>query len=374
VCACVATFFVVSTLGLCQISIYDRTPNTRATIRGSETVLGYRLSPDARMILGGDSLSSQVLIRLPSRHRKAVPQLLGMLQRGADVELFLGWVDAESKPGDFEHHIEIFRGSRGSEAALVHDFALLGGPIESVSFFQPPDTKDTPAVLIDIQGGAYWGTTYLVAPDRQSVDRLFDASDYEFADLDGDGVYELIAWNRRPFDVRCNFGIFAVRFYPEVFVRAGGGYLKAWPPPDWAPEDFRLVDRVRHHEKEGVPRGANIQIVAGFADLAGDGTAQLVVLQDHLVDEPSQSLAIYRLENNLFRLVAETSLPPQRIAYLLSGIRDSLDGKEILVQTATHAQCEAGGDPRALGTAETAYILRDDRLQPVQEGTSADLP
>ena len=332
-------------------------------------VLGYRLSPDARMILGGDSLSSRVLIHLPSLHRKVVHQLLGMLQRGADIELFLGWVNAESKPGDFEHHIEIFRGRRGSEAALVHDFALFGGPVGRVSFFQPPDTRDTPAVLIDIQGGAYWGTTYLVAPDRQSVDRLFDASDYEFADLDHDGVYELIAWNRRPFDVRCKFGIFAVRFYPEVFVRAGGGYRKAWPPPDWTPRDFRLVDRARNHEKEGVPWGANLQIVGGFADLGGDGVAELIVLQDHLADEPSQTLAIYRLENKIFRLVAKTPLPPQRIAYLLSGIRDSLDGKEILVQTATHAQCEAGGDPRTLATVETAYVLRDDRLQPVQEGT-----
>jgi hypothetical protein len=202
------------------------------------------------------------------------------------------------------------------------------------------------------------------------VERLFDASDYEFADLDRDGVYELIAWNRRPFDVRCHFGIFAVRFYPEVFVRAGGGYRKAWPPPDWVRPDGQLVDRFRNHEKGWIPWGTNLQIVAGFADVGGDGTAELIVLQDHLVDEPTQTLAIYRFENKLFRLLAQTPLPPQRIAYLLSGIRDSLDGKEIRVQTATHAQCKAGGEPRALGTAETAYILRNDRLQPYP----ADLP
>jgi hypothetical protein len=132
--ACIATFFVVSTLGFSQTSIYDRTPNTRAAVEGSKTVPRYRLSPDARMILAGDSLSNQVLIRLPSLHRKAVPQLLGMLQRGADIELFLGWVDPESEPIDFRHHIEIFRGRRGSEAALVHDFAVLGGPGGKVSF------------------------------------------------------------------------------------------------------------------------------------------------------------------------------------------------------------------------------------------------
>jgi len=155
--ACIATFFVVSTLGLSQISIYDRTPNARAAVEGCKTVLGYRLSPDARLILDGDS---QVLIRLPSLYRKAVPQLLGMLQRGADIELFLDWVDPESEPGDFGHHIEIFRGRRGSEAALLHDFVLFGGPGGKVSFFQPSDARDTPTVLIYIQGGAYWGTTF----------------------------------------------------------------------------------------------------------------------------------------------------------------------------------------------------------------------
>lgn len=75
------------------------------------------------------------------------------------------------------------------------------------------------------KGNRFW-------PDRQSVVELFTSSDYQFADLDRDGVYELIAWNRRTFDVRCGFGIFAVRFYPEIFVRAGASYRKTWPPPD----------------------------------------------------------------------------------------------------------------------------------------------
>ena len=187
---------------------YYGTPNTRAVVRGDKTVQGYRLSHDARIVLASDS-SGQVLIRLPSRHRKAAPQLLGMLDHGADVEVFLGWVDLSSEPGNFAHHIETFRGSRGQEATFVHDFKLGGGTGGwFVSFFEPPDSRDTPEVFIDISVGAYWGTTYLLALDRQSLARLFTFCDYEFADLDRDGVYELIAWNRRPFDVRCRFGIF----------------------------------------------------------------------------------------------------------------------------------------------------------------------
>ncbi|MGA7414780.1 MAG: hypothetical protein WBW33_30200 [Bryobacteraceae bacterium] len=272
---------------------YYGTPNTRAVVWGRNTVLGYRLSHDARMVLGSDSPSGRVLIRLPPRHRQAVPELLGMLWHGSGIELFLGWVDPGSGSGNAAHHIEVFRGQRGGEAVLVHGFTLLeGAAIEGVTFFEPPDTRDAPTVLIDIQGGAYWGTTYLLSPDRRSLVPLFTFCDYEFADLDGDGVYELIAWNRRPFDVRCMFGLFEVRYYPEVFVRAGDGYRKAWPPRNWAAYNGSLTAPFTGHEQDAVPWGANLQIVAGFADLAGDGVAELIVLQDHLQDEPNQARSI----------------------------------------------------------------------------------
>lgn len=365
-CARILAFFAVGALGVCQTSIYHRTPNALAALDGSKTVVGYRLNADARTIIGNDSASGHVLIRLPSVHRKALSQLLGILNHGADVELFLGWVDPESEPGNFEHHIEVWRGRRGAEAALVRDLTLFGGPGMGVSFFQPPDARDTPAVLIDIQEGAYWGTTYLLTPDRQSAVKLFSSSDYEFADLDRDGLYELIAWNRRPFDVRCNFGIFEVRFYPEVFVRAGASYQQIWPPLDWPAPDGGLLDRFRNHERKGVPWEANFQIVAGFADLEGDGAAELIVLQDRLREDPAQALAVYRLAAKSFHLMTQTSLPSQSIAYLLDGIRDSSAGKEILVRTATPTKCKAGGDPQDAGTADLAYILRDGRLLPAQ--------
>jgi hypothetical protein len=365
-CTRIPPFFVVCAVGLCQTSIYDRTPNARASLAGSKTVADLRLNPDARTILGADSPSGQVLVRLPSIHRKAVPEILGMLNHGADIELFLGWMDPESEPGNFEHHIEIFRGKRGTEAGLVRDLTLYGGPGMGVSFFQPPDARDTPAVFIDIQGGAYWGTTYLLAPDRQSVIELFTSSDYEFADLDHDGTYELIAWNRRPFDVRCRFGIFAVRFYPEVFVRSGTSYRKAWPPPDWPFPDGGLEMRFRNHEKTGVPWGMNFQIVGGFADLEGDGAAELIVLEDRLREEPAQALAVYRFANKSFQLVAQTPLPPPSIAYLLDGIRESSEGREILVRTATPAKCEAGGIPEESTAADLAFILRRGRLLSTQ--------
>jgi len=307
------------------------------------------------MILGADSSSGQVLIRLPFVHRKAVPQLLGMLKHGTDIELFLGRVDLKSEPGNF-----------GAEAALVHDFTLYSGPNMGVGFLQPPDARHAPAVFIDIHGGSYWGTTYTLAPYRQSVVELFTSSDHEFADLDRDGVYEPIAWNRRPFDVRCDFGIFGGHFYPEVFVPTGANYRKAWPLSDWPPPDLGLNYHLRNRARNDVSSGVNLQIVAGFADLEGDGVAELIVLQDRPREEPAQALAVYRLANKSFHLVAQTSLPSQAIAYLLDGVRDSSSGKEILVRTATPAKCEAGGDPKAEGTADVAYIVRGSRLLPAQ--------
>jgi hypothetical protein len=150
------------------------------------------------------------------------------------------------------------------------------------------------------------------------------------------------------------------------FVRAGASYRKVWPPPDWTPPSGAVEDRFRQHEKNGVPWGADFQIVAAFADLEGDGAAELIVLQDRLREEPTQTLAVYRLDRKSFHLVAQTSLPPQQIAYLISGIKRSAEGKEILVRTATLARCKAGGDPEGPGTAEIAYILRGDRLQTAQ--------
>jgi hypothetical protein len=326
----VLAFFVLAALSASQTSIHQQTPNARNPVEGSKSVLGYLMGRDARVILNEDA-PEQVLVRLPSVHRKAAPRLLGMLHDEAEVEVFLGWTDPESAPGDVRQHIEIFRGKRGSELALIRDFRLPGGPGTNVRFFRPPDRRDSEAVLVDVQGGAYWGTTYVLSPDRKSIARLFDASEYEFADVDLDGVYELIAWNRRPFDVRCNFGIFGVRFYPEVFIRAGHSYRKAGPPPTWAAPDGQLETRFRKRERAGVPWGAHFQIVATPADPDGDGVGEVVVLQDRFRDEPAQTLAVYRLENGSFRLIARRSLSQQRIAYLIGGIRGPAKKKEILV-------------------------------------------
>lgn len=346
-----AMLLLSTTPASAQRSLYDKTPNALPTLAGDKTAKGYRLTADGLTIYQ----ANHGILRLPAMPRTAQPTLLGLLRHGEDTEVFVDWTAYDDPASTTRHHLEVFRGTPGTTAVLVQELSLSGGPGASIRFFQPPDPAQDPTVFINIMGETDWSTIYLLASDRKSTVKLFTAYDYEFADLDHDGGYELIAWNRRPFDIRCGFAIADVRYYPEVFVPAGSGYQRAWPPADWSPAYGGLEGRFKDHEKEGVPWGANLQIVAGFADLEGNGTADLVVLQDRFREEPAQSLAIYKLNKTEFVPVTQVSLPPERIAFLLEGIRSSPQGKEILVRSATPDKCNDGGDYEASGTYSNAY-------------------
>ncbi len=325
--------------------VFSQSLNQREGIKlieGEETVRGYRLSPDARSVLDP---SGQVLIRLPAVKGMVLPELMGILQQGPDIELFLRfWLDDPAPFGATRYRLEIFRGKRGAEAKFVHDFPL-DGAHHWVRFFQPPDRKGNPDVFVDVNPGSVTLWSYLLARDRQSMEKLFEstgAGGSDFIDLDGDGVYELIGRDWGGSD-RCTFYLSprpGPGTSPEVFVRAGAGYRKVWPPMGLA--------------------GA---VDATFADLRGDGAVELIVLQDGVAEERAQVLAVYELENKSFRLVAETSLPPERIAFLVD-TRDSPGGKEILVRAATPAECKVPGAAYREDTGTVrAYVLRGDKLQ-----------
>ena len=292
-----------------------------------------------------------------------MPELMGILQRGADIELFLRRLDdPDPSSGAVQFRLEIFRGRRGAEAAFVHDFTM-DGTFQWVRFFRPSDARDSPEVFIDVNVGSLHMLTYRLAPDRQSMQELYASTGYgssEIIDLDGDGVYELVGWASVSIP-HCNFfhaggpggGPGSV---PEIFVRAGAGYKEVWPPPDWAA--FTYGDKSTNPDW-----GKMFQADASLADLRGDGSVELIVLEERLVDNPAQVLAVYRLENKSFRLVAQTTLPRERIAFRVEP-SDSPFGKEILVRSVAPADCMVvGGEER--GTAN-AYILRGDKLQELQ--------
>jgi hypothetical protein len=349
-----------------RIDLYQSVPNVRDSTPGTQTVAGYRLSSGGRSIDHKVAGETRVLLRLPQRDRKAAPALAGMLRHGAEVEVFLTWFDPAMSPDGFENHIEIFRGREGEPGRLVNDIKLIGGPAGGIRFFQPPDAQGPETVLIDVMGGSYWGTTYVLSPDRKSLEKLFTSSDWEFADLERNGVYSLIAWNRRPFDARCMFGIFNVRFYPEVFVPSGWHYRRVWPPAGWAEENGQTIDAF-HNGDPGSVAPSSFQVVGGFADLNGDGKAKLIVLRDRFTAQPAQVLAVYELKGNSFHLLAETPLPSRRTAFLLEGADNGPGGRELTVRSATPERCAAGGNPdTGAGTSRTKYVYRDARLQLVR--------
>jgi hypothetical protein len=213
-------------------------------------------------------------------------------------------------------------------------------------------------------GGAYRSTIYVLSPDWTEIQKLSDGTDFDFADLDNDGIYEFIAWNRRPDGVHCDPGIFYTRFYPEVFVRVDGWrFRKAWPPADWStPRD--QVNSAGQQRKLEPGSGPKIQVVGGFADLNHDGRVELICLEDRFQVTPKQSLTIYGFSEGSFHLVTRADVPAGQTAYLLSGVERTARGPEITVFAASPEQCKSGGwDPTGKGTLRIAYVYQDGRLE-----------
>jgi hypothetical protein len=349
-----------------QSGMYLEVPNSRRVSDASTTTKPYLLDADARSVRPAERPQDVVLI-LPARPRLGKPKLEAVLRRGSSIEVFLMWTAPQVKPDDWlESHIEIFQGTTGGRASTVHELKLLGGPGVRLSLFETPDNQNDPTVLADVQGGAYWGTTYVISPDRTAIQKIAEGSDYEFADLDRDGMYEFISWNRRPDDIRCLNPIFFTRFYPEVFVRSGWQFRKIWPPAQWsAPGDHTSLAR-----KTQVPGDGSspvVQVVGGFADLDGDGRAQLICLRDRYQLRPEQALAIYRFSEGAFHLVASAPLRDDHLAYMLSGVDRSSREPEITVFQTTRERCEADGwQPEEGGQWQTRYVYRQGELKLLQ--------
>jgi hypothetical protein len=349
-----------------QSAMYDEVPNSRRASDASKTTEPYRLDPGARSVRVAESPQEVILI-LPARARLGKPRLAAVLRRGSSIEVFLIWTAPPVKPDDlFESHIEIFHGTKGGRANIVHELKLSGGSGVRLFLFESPDDPNEPTVLADVQGGAYWGTAYVISPDRTAIQKIADGSDYEFADLDHNGRYEFISWNRRPDDIRCLNPIFFTRFYPEVFVRSGWQFRKIWPPAQWSARG----DHPSLARKTRVPGDGSspaVQVVGGFADLDGDGRAELICLRDRYQLQPEQELAIYRLSEGTFRLVASAPLRGDRLAYMLSGVDKSSREPEITVLQTTRDRCEADGwQPEQGGQWQTRYVYRQGELKLLQ--------
>jgi hypothetical protein len=161
-------------------------------------------------------------------------------------------------------------------------------------------------------------------------------NDHEFADLNGDGISELIGWNRRPDDLRCGFGFFGVRVNPQVYVESDKQFHKVWPMA-----------------------GPWLQVMAHFVELDRHGTVGMIALEDSARMEPgAQRLALYRMEGDQFRLLSAIDCPWPGIAVLFE-IRKGERTLDLL--TSSLEDCKAGGNPDRV-IRRVAYSFEGGRL------------
>jgi len=329
----------------------------------------YRLLEDGRIVPKANiAVATDVLLTLPAGKWHTGARLLGFfdLDEGAE-EAMLGW-GLEQPSGDWHHHFQVFSGQRKQEAKLLQEFTLSGAEVEHVRFCRPPKGSDIPKIFIDIQGGAYWGTTYVLMPDG-SPQKLFDASSSDFVDLNRDGVYELAAWDWHTPALRCDMSMFGAG--PKIY--ALGTFL----PGDL---EYRQVWPV-----EGGP----FQIKGLLATLEGERTISLVTLTDRQNEDPTnygpQYLAVYRVpswaqaappwhQGKALQLVTKSEIPSSEIAFYLSSEIGPDGVRRFLVWCTDRHGCEPvseakNGNAIGVDKFKDVYVFRGGRLQRV--GTEA---
>ncbi len=326
-------------------------------IEGAQTVKGLRLTRNGAIV---NRLSGDTVFRLEGANPNAT--LLAISPPGFERprRIFTGWEDQRV------YRVQVFAADkRNRPARLILDGAV-EDRVRSVRFFRPPDARSEPIVLIDVLGGAAWSATYLLRPG--GLDQLFESTVYDVLDLDRDGVYEIVSWQRRPNDIRCHFGFMGFRVYPEIYGRSGSGYERIWPGPEWSPYGGSVesaVNAVRRGEgrDEKLPWGSPLQIAGTVADVDGDGALELVALTDTLAAEPGpQYLAVYKLERGAMRLATRTLFPSPWTAMVFGSGTDPA-GSRFVVDMADPPACRGGGTPDGPGVLHAVYGFRAGRFE-----------
>jgi hypothetical protein len=306
------------------------------------------LKRDPRELVGvfGPTTITDKIRKLSLPHKA---ELLGVFDwdRDGRAEIFAVWIQRfpGSKPWEeAENHLLLLREAPGGQTRVEKEYVLRDTTLTSVEFFAPPDGRDTVKMAINMLGGAYWAKVWLLESGFEHPMKLKPragregVTDFEFVDLNNDGVYEAVAWDRRPEDFRCHFGFFGGRLLPEILVRAGREYRPVWS-----------MKKVGWYE-----------VMTGFADLDNDGTAEMVSLEDNKTDTAgAQRLAAYKMEGKTFRRITQSPVPWPRIAYFF----DITRGGRIALQTASKEKCSEGGIPAGEDIGIITYEFRNGALQ-----------
>jgi hypothetical protein len=248
----------------------------------------------------------------------------------------------------FVHHFQVYR-IHGQGAVPLGHFVFEGGPFARIAFYQPRGTADTPKTIFDVMGGAKWGTWYLLSPDGKSTQKIGSGPEYQFIDLEKNGVYNLIGYKERSFEPVCTaFGYMGLNpgLYPEVFRKEGAGYTQVWPPSDWLPYDFELLDQLRREPAAFI--GKRYAVMAAMYDIDGDGAAKIVALTDTVQrGNTKRMLEVYQLSGGSLILQSQIAVAHPNMAVVIYGIRRLRETIQAVVLFADPRQDCAGrgGEP-----------------------------
>ena len=332
--------------------------------RDGELLNGSELRSGGRLFRQTTDMRSGVFVaQLPLKTVAEGARLVGVFDfdRDGQQEVFLTWMTSPNNT--FVHHFQVYRLQR-QDAVLLGQFEFEGGPIARIAFYQPQGDADTPKTVFDVMGGAMWGTWYLLSPDGKSTQELGSGTDYHFIDLEKNGIYSLVAYKERPFEPVCTvFGYMSGTpgLYPEIFRKEGATYKQIWPPADWLPYDFQLLDQLRRDPKPLL--GKHYVVMAALYDMDRDGAAEIVALTDIVRrGDTERALETYKVSGGSLILKSRVAVAHPDMAVVIYGIRRLRETSQAVLLFADPRDCVSSHP--LLSVAE-GFDFRQGRLMPI---------
>jgi hypothetical protein len=334
--------------------------------RDEQLLNGYELRTGGKLFRRTTAMRSAVFVaQLPLTTINKEAKLAGVFDFDGDgqQEAFLAWMTSENNA--FVHHFQVYR-IQGQGAVLLGQFTFEGGPLARLTFYQPQGTADSPKTIFDVMGGAMWGTWYLLSPDGKSTQALGSGTDYHFIDLEKDGIYNLVAYKERPFELVCSvFGFMSGSpgLFPDIFRKEGAGYTQIWPPADWLPYDFRLLDQLRRDPASLL--GKHYAVMAALYDIDRDGVAEIVALTDTVLRGDTQrTLEVYKVTRGSLVLQSQIAVAHPDMAVVIYGIRRLRETTQAVLLFANPQNCAERAEYPSLSLA-AGFDFRQGHLMPV---------
>jgi hypothetical protein len=331
----------------------------------AELLNGYELRTGGRLFRQTTVMRSALFVaQLPRKTVGERTRLAGVFDFDGDgrQEVFLTWMTSDH--GAFVHHFQAYR-IQGQSAVLLGQFEFKGGPSARIAFYQPQGASDTPKTIFEVMGGAMWGTWYLLGPDGKSTQELGSGTDYHFIDMEKTGTYNLVTNKERPFEPVCNiFGYMSGNpgLYPEVFRKEGTGYARIWPPADWLPYDFQLLDQLR---RDPTPLlGKRYVVMAALYDIDRDAAAEIVALTDTVLrGDTKRTLEVYKVSRGSLILQSHVAVSHPDMAVVIYGIRSLRETRQAVLLFADPKDCTGRAAYPSLSLA-AGFDFRQGQFMP----------